>query len=44
MVHDDPDRTAALPAFRHRCTPFFFRESLSKGSHAGRAFLDAISQ
>jgi len=44
MVQDDADRTATIPIFRHRCTPLFFRESFSKGSHAGSAFLDEIGQ
>ena len=44
MVHDDADRTAVLPTTRHRRTPLRFRESFSKASQAGSAFLDAISQ
>ena len=42
MVHDYADRTAVRS--RHRCTPFLFRESFSKGCQEGSALLDAIGQ
>ncbi len=42
MVHDYANRTTVRS--RHRCAPFLFRESFSKGSQEGSAFLNAVSQ